>query len=242
MPRDETPIHRRRLRLGAFAVSIVSLALLAGSAARQGAPQWTDSFPLDAGELASTGRNPYFSLEPGYQLVLENAAERLTITVLAETRVVQGIETRVVEERQTHGATLVEVSRNYFAISRRSNGVYYFGEDVDAYEGGRRTHDGSWLAGVNGARFGLMMPGAPLVGSRYYQELAPGVAMDRAHIVSVNGSLAVPAGRFQGVVRIEETTPLEPGAREYKSYAAGIGLLQDGALRLVRHGFVKATP
>jgi hypothetical protein len=109
------------------------------------------------------------------------------------------------------------------------------------YKGGKViSHEGSWLAGVKGARFGLMMPGLPLLRARYYQEVAPGLAMDRAEIVGIAGTLATPAGRFTNVLQIEETTPLEPGAKEYKQYAPGVGLLQDGSLKLVKYG--AATP
>jgi len=38
------------------------------------------------------------------------------------------------------------------------------------------------------------------------------------------------------VLKIAETTPLEPGVREYKYYARGIGLIQDGSLKLVKYG------
>jgi len=167
---------------------------------------------------------------------LEDGDERLVITVLAETLVVDGVETRVVEERETKGDALVEVSRNFFAISERTNDLFYFGEDVDIYAAGVITsHEGAWAAGVNGARFGLMMPGLPLVGSRFYQEVAPGVAMDRAEVVALSDTLTTPAGTLFGVLRIRETTPLEPLAREFKYYAAGIGLIQDGSLKLVRN-------
>ena len=68
----------------------------------------------------------------------------------------------MVEERETKDGKLVEVSRNYFAISKRTNSVYYFGEDVDEYKDGKvARHGGSWLAGTGGARFGLLMPGQP---------------------------------------------------------------------------------
>jgi hypothetical protein len=196
---------------------------------------FTRNFPVEPGELVSTGRNPYFVLEPGYRLVLEDGAVRLVITVLAETRVVAGVETRVVEERETNAGALVEISRNYFAISRRTNSVFYFGEDVDIYKNGKVVnHEGAWLAGADGARYGLVMPGLPLLSARYYQELAPKVAMDRSQIVSVNARLTTPAGAFSDVLKIEETTPLEPGAKEYKLYAAGVGLVQDGSLKLAR--------
>jgi hypothetical protein len=187
--------------------------------------QFTRQFPLDPHELAATGRNPYFILEPGYQLELANGPERLVITVLAETKVVDGVETRVVEERETNAGALVEISRNYYAISTRTNSVFYFGEDVDIYTNGRITsHEGAWLSGTRGAKFGLMMPGLPLLGARYYQEVAEKVAMDRALIVTATDS----------VLKTEETTPLEPGHKEYKQYRRGIGLVVDGSLKFVK--------
>jgi hypothetical protein len=219
------------------ALSTVAVAVSALSMTTTQGQTWTEQFGVDPGELMSSGRNPYFILEPGYRLTLEHDDERLIITVLAETRVVNGVETRVVEERESKKDALVEVSRNYYAISKRTNSVYYFGEDTDIYKNGKVVkHEGSWLAGVNGARFGLMMPGTPLVGGRYYEEIAPGVAMDRGEIVSVNGTLKVPAGNFTNVLRVQETTPLERGEREYKLYAPGVGLLQDEDLQLVSHG------
>jgi len=219
-------------------VAGLAMALTAVVEGRQGVdPSWTARFDVDRGDLVNAGRNPYFILEPGYRLILENGAERLVITVLDETKLVDGVVTRVVEERETNHGALVEVSRNYFAISKRTNSVFYFGEDVDMYKDGKVVnHEGSWLAGVNGARFGLMMPGLPLMRARYHQEIAPPVAMDRAEIVSLTEALRTPAGAFTDVVKIEETTPLEAGAKEYKFFARGVGLLQDGSLKLTRYG------
>ena len=219
-------------------VAVLALTLGMGTASGlQSDASWTDQFVIEPNDLTSTGRNPYFLLEPGYQLTLENGAERLVVTVLNETKVVNGVETRIVEERETKGGALVEVSRNFFAISRRTNSVFYFGEDVDMYEKGKvKSHEGAWIAGANGARFGLFMPGLPLIGARYYSEIAPRVAMDRMHIVGLSGRLTTPAGSFTDVLRVEETTPLEPGAREYKLFAPGVGLIQDGSLKLVRYG------
>ncbi len=170
-------------------------------------------------------------------LELANGSERLVVTVLGDTREIDGVTTRVVEERETKDGELVEVSRNFFAMSTRTNAVFYFGEDVDVYKNGKiANHDGSWIAGKAGARFGLMMPGLPLVKARYYQEIAPRVAMDRAEIVSTTGKLQTPAGAFTGVLETIESSQLEPGPGEAKYYAAGVGLLQDGSLKLVKYG------
>ena len=195
---------------------------------------------MEPGELGPTGRNPYFILEPGYFLVLRKGNEELTITVLDETKKVDGVETRVVEEKETKNGKLVEISRNFFAISKRTNSVYYFGEEVDIYEDGKVvSHEGAWLSGVKGAKFGLMMPGTPLVGGRYYNEIAPEVAMDRAEIVSMKETVETIAGTFKNCLKIEETTPLEPGNKEYKYYAPGIGLINDANAELVKYGTIE---
>ena len=145
------------------------------------------------------------------------------------------METRVVEERETKGGQLIEVARNYFAISKRTNDVFYFGEAVDMYKDGRIVnHDGTWLSGVNGSKFGLIMAGRPLMNARYYQEVAPKVATDRATIVSMSETVKTPAGEFTNCLKVEETTPLQRFVTEYKYYAPGIGLVQDGSLRLVK--------
>ncbi len=206
--------------------------------------EWTSGFLADEADLGPTGRNPYFILEPGHQLYLEGKDDgtpvTLTITVLDETRKVGNVVTRVVEERETEGGKVIEVSRNFFAICKRTNNVYYFGEEVDMYRNGKlASHEGAWLAGEGGARFGLAMPGSPLLGARYYQEVAPGKAMDRAEVVSLSATLETPAGEFTHCLKTEETTPLEPAEKEAKFYAAGVGLLRDGPAKLVRHGFVK---
>jgi hypothetical protein len=198
---------------------------------------FVDSFPVDRAVLADAGHNPYFILEPGYQLRYLDGADALVITVLPDTELVDGVRTRVVEERESRDGVPVEVSRNYFAIDPGTRDVYYFGEDVDDYAGGRVVgHDGSWRSGVDGARFGLMMPGAPRVGQRHYQEVAPGVALDRAEVLSNTESVQVPAGAFTGVVVVQESSPLEPLVTERKQYAPEVGLLRDGGLQLVRYG------
>ena len=201
---------------------------------------WKTTFELENCDFVSSGENSYFVLEPGYQVILggqEDGEElQLVMTVLNETKVVDGIETRVVEEKETEGGNLVEVSRNYFAMCKPTNNAIYFGEDVDMYEDDKIVnHEGAWLAGQNGSKAGLIMPGKAEVGLKYYQEIAPGIAEDRAEIISVNDTLDTPAGTFKQVLKTEETNPLKPGEKEYKFYAPGIGLIQDESIKLVKH-------
>ncbi|MDH5705223.1 MAG: hypothetical protein OEZ45_04315 [Candidatus Aminicenantes bacterium] len=229
----------------AFPLCLVLAAAFSGgflfSCQKAAKKVWAETFDIDKRDFVSTGANRYFILEPSYQLRLEGQEGlrkvMLFVTVLDETRIIDGVETRVVEEREFKSGQLVEVSRNFFALNTADNGVYYFGEEVDIYKNGKITgHEGAWESGKDGAKFGLMVPGTPVVGARYYQEIAPKVAMDRAEIVSITESLKTPAGEYRNCLKTEETTPLEPREKEYKIYAPGIGLVQDGPLRLVEYG------
>ena len=203
-------------------------------------PKFTDTFAVEKGDLSPSGKSAYCVLEPGFVAVFEGDEDGkktvLTITVTHETKTVDGVETRVVEERETVGGKIAEISRNYFAISKKTGDVYYFGEDSDTYKDGKiANRGGSWLAGVAGARFGLALPGKPKVGEAYYQELAPKVALDRAEIVSITEKAKTPAGEFKNCVKTKETSALEKGT-EYKLYAPGVGLVQDAELHLVKYG------
>ena len=161
----------------------------------------------------------------------------LVITVLDDTKTVDGVETRVVEERETKDGKIVEVSRNYFAIDKATGDAYYFGEEVDNYKNGKLVnHAGAWEAGKNGARYGLFMPAKPKVGQKHYQEIAPKEAMDRAEVISVEETVKVPAGTFEHCLKTRETTPLEPDEKEHKFYAPEVGLLIDGGMKLVKFG------
>ena len=228
---------------GALVVTFSSMQVVqAGEAAKTSKVLYTDMFFQEECNFTSTGANRFFILEPGYQQSLAGEADgekvELVITVLDETKVVQGVETRVVEERESADNMQVEVSRNYFAICQQTNSVFYFGEDVDNYEDGVISdHDGSWLAGQDGARAGLIMPGTALIGSRYMQEIAPAVAMDRAQVISVDNTVETPAGTFENVLKTRESTPLEKGY-EFKYYASGIGLIQEADLKLKDYGLV----
>jgi hypothetical protein len=224
-----------------FLVSIAALLALctASTVAVAAAGPWQKEFDLSKCNMVTTGRNDYFVLEPGFQLVLEGGGTRVQITVLDETKTVDGVLTRVVEEREWKKGQLHEVANNYFAICEQTKDVYYFGEDVNYYKNDKVVkHDGSWLAGRNGAKAGLIMPGSPKVNMKYYQEIAPGVAMDRAEIVSLTETCKTPAGTFAKCMKVKEGSELDLGVTEYKYHAPGIGLVRDEDVRLVKYGSI----
>lgn len=203
---------------------------------------YTDTFFLSDCRLGPEGVNNYFMpLKPGSYLLFQGEddgeTETLLISVLERTKVVAGVNCAVVREMEWAGDELVEISWNYFAICHKCDDIFYFGEDVNIYEDGRVvSHDGAWLAGRKGAKPGLIMPGRPLNGSRYYQEVAPNVALDRAEHLNDKVTVQTPAGTFNNCLYVSETTPLEPRSVSTKYYARGVGLIQDGVLKLIEHG------
>jgi hypothetical protein len=201
---------------------------------------WQSDFHLDQRSFVTRGANRYFELIPHFCLVLEAAGAKLVITVLDDTLSVGGVMTRVVEEREWEDGKLSEVSRNYYAMDRETRDIFYFGEDVIRYVDGKpQPGEDSWHAGEKGAQAGLMMPGTPKVGMKYYQEFAPKLALDRAEITSLDATLKTPAGSFQNCLRIREGSALNPEENEFKTYAPDIGLVQDENLLLIRYGFCK---
>jgi hypothetical protein len=74
------------------------------------------------------------------------------------------------------------------------------------------------------------------VGLRYYMEIHPGVAMDRAEIFETNATVDTPAGTFRRSLVVTESSPLEAGDESYKRYAPKIGMIFDDGLELYKHG------
>jgi hypothetical protein len=206
--------------------------------------EYTASFGAEDCTFTAAGRNPFFILEPNYQLVLSGDDSGETaiqmITVLNETREVNGTETRVVEERSTVDGDLAEISRNLFAVCEETNSVFYFGEDVDFYENNTIvSHEGEWIAGEGNNKPGIIMHGTVLLGARYYQEIAPDVAIGEAEVIDMGEVVQTGVGNFTDTITIRETTPLEPDVVGLKNYAAEVGIIQEGELKLERYGFIE---
>jgi hypothetical protein len=232
---------------------IALLCLLPLAAAAGEEPDFTDEFPVDECTFMPFGGNDFFSLMPGRRTYFDNSAclaagecddrEDLVITVTRELKKIwleddgkrRPVWTRVIVEHEQENNEIKEISRNYFAMCVPTRDVYYFGEDVDIYEDGVVvSHDGAWLAGRDGAEPGIIMPeSAYILGQRYYQEIAPGVALDRAEHVAADLEIDLHAGNFDDCIEITETTPLEPGSESTKIYCPGVGLVVDSDLEAI---------
>ncbi len=239
--RRQINVVPRTVAMNAMALLVIVLLFAGTSWAHTPGP--TDTFDRAGCTFTSTGSNPYFPLWPGYELIFEGTEVNddeevvdlaLVLTVTSETKLVDGVMTRVVVERETEDEELVEISRNFFASCRETGDVWYFGEEVDDYEDGEVVgHGGQWLAGENGNEPGILMPRTPLLGARFFTELAPGIALDFSEVVSLDTALTVPFGAFTDVLYIEEGSAVEPDAISLKYYAPGVGLVKDGELELV---------
>jgi hypothetical protein len=122
---------------------------------------------------------------------------------------------------------VIEDTDDYFAQDVAGN-VWYFGEISQSFDdnGDLENLDGSWKAGVELARPGIVMKAVPAVGDFYRQEFFLGEAEDMAEVTSASGTEAVPGAACAGTCLVtNEFTPIEPDASEDKYYAPGIGLI-----------------
>jgi hypothetical protein len=85
--------------------------------------------------------------------------------------------------------------------------------------------EGSWEAGVDGAKPGIVMEADPQPGDSYGQEYFEGLAGDMGKVLRLGASVSVPYGVFEDCLKTKECTPLEPGVVEHKCYAWGVGLV-----------------
>jgi hypothetical protein len=178
--------------------------------------------------------NPYFPLPVGAQWFYVGRShagtERDLVTVLPDRRVVMGISAVIVRDTVRVHDKVTEDTYDWYAQDRAGN-VWYLGEDTTTYRDGRvRGHGGSWEAGVDGARAGVVMPASPAVGDAYRQEFKAGEAEDMAEVTRVDASVEVRDLALRALVT-KEWSPLEPKVIEEKAYVRGIGVVLERTLR-----------
>jgi hypothetical protein len=177
--------------------------------------------------------NEWFPLRPGTTYVYSGAKEgvpaRDVVTVTHTTITIEGVPCRVVHDRLYLRGRLAERTSDWYSQDRLGN-VWYFGEataEVDR-KGRVASTEGSWRAGGDGARPGILMLAHPRVGKTYRQEFYKGQAEDFARVVGVFRSLV---GGGPQAVLTAEWTPLEPGNLDHKLYGRGIGTLVERAVK-----------
>ena len=86
--------------------------------------------------------------------------------------------------------------------------------------------EGSWQAGKNGAKAGIIMLAQPHITDSYRQEFLFGEAEDEARVVARGLDIKVPYGSFDHCLKTVEWTRLEPGIKESKVYCPGVGFVK----------------
>ena len=181
---------------------------------------------IDPANFVEGITNPFLPMTPGTTFVYRGGGEDVTVTVTDRTKVILGVKCVVVRDVVTVNGQVVEDTEDFFAQDVQGN-VWYFGEIAQDFENGELVSlAGSFKAGVNGAKPGIIMRANPRAGDVYRQEFLLAEAEDVAEVLSLTASAMVPAASCTNDCLItKETTPLEPGVVENKYYARGIGFI-----------------
>ncbi len=210
----------------AAAVALVALALLVPASAA--APP--------AGDFVPRVDNPWFPLTPGttwvYSGVKDGRPLRGVTKVTHRTAVIAGVRCTVIDDRGYESGRLAERTTDWYAQDRQGN-VWYFGESTAELDVNGRVNstEGSWRAGVDGARAGIYMPAHPRVGQSFAQEYYKGHAEDHFRVLALTASVAVPYTTSHRALLTEEWTPLEPGVLDHKLYVRGLGMVREQAVK-----------
>jgi hypothetical protein len=210
-----------------FLILIITGVGAGGISCEEGCtPDPTYNPSINPGHFVAGVDNPLFPLVPGTRYVYHGGGETTEVTVTDGTKQILGVTSIVVRDVVSVGGEIMEDTYDWYAQDKEGN-VWYFGEDTKEYKDGQLVGtEGSWEAGVDGAKPGIVMHGTqPATGVPYRQEYYACKAEDMAEIVSLNESVTVPYGSFDNCLQTREFTPLEPGVSEYKYYAPGVGLV-----------------
>ena len=216
----------------AASILLIGLVLVAGcgvSTGKSGNDEAGETYSpnIDPANFTTRIDNKYFPLKPGttyvYEGKTEEGTERNEVTVTDDTRRVMGVECVVIRDKVFLDGGLIEDTFDWYAQDKKGN-VWYFGENTKEYQNGKvESTQGSWEAGVDGAKPGIYMQADPKAGETYRQEYYEGKAEDMAKVLSLDESATVPYGSFDHLLMTRDWNPLEPGVIEQKYYAPGIG-------------------
>ncbi|HVK92799.1 MAG TPA: calcium-binding protein, partial [Mycoplana sp.] len=194
---------------------------------------------------STTITNPYFPLPPGtinsYGAAVIDPdtggtdTERNDHFATFDTKVIDGVKALVVRDTAYANGALIEDTLDWYAQDDGGN-VWYLGEISASYnynDHGKfigAEFEGSWQTGVAGGKPGWIMRATPVVGDSYLQEFFAGVAEDEGKVIATDLHVDTKFGSFDKVVKILDTSALEPGVGAYKYYAPGVGVVLEEEL------------
>ncbi|HXH77064.1 hypothetical protein [Nocardioides sp.] len=231
MSRTSVPPRRGRH----LAVLALALALTGCSAGepRSVGPAGVDGLEIptaspDPRDFVRVVDNPYLPLVPGSEWIYDRVegavTESVTVSVSDETRTIDGVTATEVTT-VVDGSSGPVTSSEFFAQDREGN-VWSFGGD-------------DWLAGVDGAQAGLVMPATPRVGDGFRQQYAAGVAEDRSQVLDTAASATTAYDSWTDLVEVLETDGVA-SEETRRFYARGVGLVlaeaPDTTTELIAHG------
>jgi len=182
---------------------------------------------IDPANFVTKIDNPYYPLTPGtthiFRAETPDGVVIQTVAVTHNTVVIQGVTCLEVHDTVTLNDVVEEDTLDWFAQDKDGN-VWYFGENTRQISGGLTTSvEGTFKAGLNGDKAGIIMKAHPAVGDFFRQEFVLGMGEDAEEVVGVNESVTVAYGSFTGCVKVQETTALEPEEIVHDFYAVGVG-------------------
>ena len=180
--------------------------------------------------------NAWFPLRPGsvyhYRGIKDGEPSREVMTVTHRTRTIDGARCVVVSDLLYLRGRLEERTRDYYTQDGDGN-VWYFGEDTAELDANGRvkTREGTWHAGVDGAKPGIFMYAHPRAGQSARQEDLKGQAEDHFQVLRRGVALTVPFKAFRRTLLTKEWTPVEPDVLDHKYYARGIGTVLEQTIK-----------
>lgn len=197
--------------------------------------------PLPApSEFTARVDNPWFPLHPGTTYVYrgrkDGARTHESVAVFTETKTILGIDATVVSDklyrREGRRRRIEERTRDWYAQDRRGN-VWYLGEETAEIgrNGGVVSREGSWQAGVDGARAGIFMPAHPHRGQSGIQEMYKGEAEDHFRVLDLDAIVETRVAVTNHALLTREWTPLEPGVVDHKLYVKKIGTVLEETVK-----------
>jgi hypothetical protein len=245
----------------AWFATLVALALLTGSGlARVGDSQ---AAAPDAAGAAGTTANPscspltsfnphafahsttisnrWLPWVPGTLFVFHGRANRgsgllphQAVTVVTDlTKEINGVVTRVLVDLDLNAGQLEEAELAFFAQDDAGN-VWSLGEYPEVYEDGKFSEAADvWIAGVSGAKAGVLMPAEPRLGTPSYRQ---GIALDIeffdcGKVLNAGARTCVPGKCYDHAVVIDEWDPLDPeSGHQRKFHADGVGIVRVAAV------------